>query len=122
MNDRNIGIDLLRAVAILTVIANYWVLSYLAVPGSTLWDEVLRRVGGHRFYGVTLFFVLSGFLIARTTRSFQPVAARFLSAPHRPHPAAVPARDRLRCGDAARRRSVIASVPGRLSQPKNSAA
>ena len=63
MNQRNIGIDLLRAVAILTVIANHWGLSYLSAPGPTLRDTVLARIGGHGFYGVTLFFVLSGFLI-----------------------------------------------------------
>src|ERR1700759_2254066 len=72
MTGRNIGIDLLRAVAILTVIANHWVLSYLAVPSAAPWDEVLRRIGGHGFYGVTLFFVLSGFLITRTTMAREP--------------------------------------------------
>ena len=65
--DRNIAIDLLRAVAILAVMADHWVLSGLSAPGSGPWDEVLRRIGGHGFYGVTLFFVLSGFLITRTT-------------------------------------------------------
>ena len=72
MTGRNIGIDLLRAVAILTVIANHWVLSYLAKPSAAPWDEILRRVGGHGFYGVTLFFVLSGFLITRTTMAREP--------------------------------------------------
>ena len=72
MNGRNTGIDLLRAVAILTVIANHWVLSYLSAPTGAPWDEALRRVGGHGFYGVTLFFVLSGFLITRTTMAREP--------------------------------------------------
>jgi peptidoglycan/LPS O-acetylase OafA/YrhL len=72
MQGRNIGIDLLRAVAILAVIANHWVLSYLAAPTPAWWDELLRRVGGHGFYGVTLFFVLSGFLITRTTMAREP--------------------------------------------------
>lgn len=72
MTSRNTGIDLLRAVAILTVIANHWVLSYLAAPSAAPWDEVLRRIGGHGFYGVTLFFVLSGFLITRTTMAREP--------------------------------------------------
>lgn len=72
MTGRNIGIDLLRAVAILTVIANHWVLSYLSKPSAAWGDEVLRRIGGHGFYGVTLFFVLSGFLITRTTMKREP--------------------------------------------------
>jgi len=72
MNGRNIGIDLLRAVAILTVIANHWGLSYLSAPANTPWDHVLASIGGHGFYGVTLFFVLSGFLITRTTMAREP--------------------------------------------------
>ncbi|HEX4194203.1 MAG TPA: acyltransferase [Stellaceae bacterium] len=72
MNGRNIGIDLLRAVAILTVIANHWGLSYLSKPSTAWWDEILRRIGGHGSYGVTLFFVLSGFLITRTTMKREP--------------------------------------------------
>jgi peptidoglycan/LPS O-acetylase OafA/YrhL len=72
MNGRNIGIDLLRAVAILTVMANHWVLSYLSSPSAAPGDELLRRIGGHGFYGVTLFFVLSGFLITRTTMAREP--------------------------------------------------
>jgi peptidoglycan/LPS O-acetylase OafA/YrhL len=72
MNGRNIGIDLLRAVAILTVIANHWVLSYLSKPSAAWGDEIFRRIGGHGFYGVTLFFVLSGFLITRTTMKREP--------------------------------------------------
>ena len=72
MTGRNVGIDLLRAVAILSVIANHWVLSYLSKPTAAPWDELLRRIGGHGFYGVTLFFILSGFLITRTTVTREP--------------------------------------------------
>jgi peptidoglycan/LPS O-acetylase OafA/YrhL len=54
---RVFGLDLLRAIAILGVLfAHYFVILYDHVPA-------LRVLGHSGFYGVELFFVLSGFLI-----------------------------------------------------------
>jgi peptidoglycan/LPS O-acetylase OafA/YrhL len=64
---RNVSIDVLRAVAILTVIALHWVNAGLAAPSTSGIGDAFVRVAGHGTYGVTLFFVLSGFLITRTT-------------------------------------------------------
>jgi peptidoglycan/LPS O-acetylase OafA/YrhL len=63
--DRNIGVDVLRAVAILIVMALHWVNSRLPAPATSPWDDVFIRFAGHGTYGVELFFVLSGFLITR---------------------------------------------------------
>jgi peptidoglycan/LPS O-acetylase OafA/YrhL len=64
---RDRGIDLLRAVAILTVMSLHWVNSGLMRHPGTVLDAIFIRVAGHGTYGVTLFFILSGFLITRTT-------------------------------------------------------
>jgi peptidoglycan/LPS O-acetylase OafA/YrhL len=69
---RNISIDVLRAVAILTVIALHWVNSRLAATSASAIDDVFVKLAGHGTYGVTLFFVLSGYLITRTTMLREP--------------------------------------------------
>jgi peptidoglycan/LPS O-acetylase OafA/YrhL len=69
---RNVGIDLLRAVAILSVIAHHWVNTAMAAPPRSLLDSIFVRIGGHGYYGVTLFFTLSGFLITRMTMMREP--------------------------------------------------
>ena len=69
---RNVGIDLLRAVAILSVIAHHWVNSALASPDRSPLAAVFVHMAGHGTYGVTLFFILSGFLITRMTMMREP--------------------------------------------------
>jgi peptidoglycan/LPS O-acetylase OafA/YrhL len=69
---RNIGIDLLRAVAILSVVALHWVNSNWAARPASLLSDTFARMAGHGTYGVTLFFVLSGFLITRMTMAREP--------------------------------------------------
>jgi len=69
---RNVGIDLLRAVAILSVIAHHWVNSGLASPERSSLGAMFVRMAGHGTYGVTLFFTLSGFLITRMTMMREP--------------------------------------------------
>jgi peptidoglycan/LPS O-acetylase OafA/YrhL len=64
---RNVGIDVLRAIAILTVIALHWVNASVAGPAASTFDRIFVLVAGHGTYGVTLFFILSGFLITRMT-------------------------------------------------------
>jgi peptidoglycan/LPS O-acetylase OafA/YrhL len=69
---RNTSIDVLRAVAILTVIALHWVNSRLAATSASTVDDAFVKVAGHGTYGVTLFFVLSGYLITRATMLREP--------------------------------------------------
>jgi peptidoglycan/LPS O-acetylase OafA/YrhL len=71
---RSISIDVLRAVAILTVIALHWVNTDVAAFAA-VWpgiEAAFVKVAGHGTYGVTLFFVISGFLITRTTMLREP--------------------------------------------------
>lgn len=65
---RLVGIDVLRAIAIIAVLALHLGQSHLVEPPRShlvgyLWWAT--RTGG--FYGVILFFAISGFVIARTT-------------------------------------------------------
>jgi len=69
---RNGGLDVARAVAILAVIAHHWGNAQLAAPAGSKWDDIFVRFAGHGDYGVTLFFLLSGFLIMRTTMIREP--------------------------------------------------
>jgi peptidoglycan/LPS O-acetylase OafA/YrhL len=74
VGSRSIGIDVLRAVAILTVIGLHWVNSNLAASAAA-WpgiEAAFVKVADHGTYGVTLFFVISGFLITRTTMLREP--------------------------------------------------
>ncbi len=64
---RNISIDVLRAAAILSVIALHWVNAGLAASDSSAIGAIFVRVAGHGTYGVTLFFIISGYLITRMT-------------------------------------------------------
>jgi peptidoglycan/LPS O-acetylase OafA/YrhL len=63
--DRDIGLDVLRAVAILIVMALHWANSPLPASATSVWDDAFIRFATHGTYGVALFFVLSGFLITR---------------------------------------------------------
>jgi peptidoglycan/LPS O-acetylase OafA/YrhL len=69
---RNVGIDLLRAVAILSVVGLHWIDSRWPTPANSWLGDVFVRMVGHGTYGVTLFFVLSGFLITRMTMVREP--------------------------------------------------
>ena len=70
---RNVCIDLLRAIAILSVVAEHWIDSQWPARSSSLWDHLFARLAAeHGIYGVTLFFVLSGFLITRMTMMREP--------------------------------------------------
>jgi peptidoglycan/LPS O-acetylase OafA/YrhL len=69
---RNTSIDVLRAAAILVVIALHWVNSGLAANRASAVDDAFVKLAGHGTYGVTLFFVLSGYLITRTTMLREP--------------------------------------------------
>lgn len=71
-NQRNVGIDLLRAVAILSVVAHHWVNSAMASPERSPLGAIFVHMAGHGTYGVTLFFTLSGFLITRMTMMREP--------------------------------------------------
>ncbi len=68
---RNAHIDLLRGVAILCVLILHFSLSYGIRQSPIGWlpDGVVRALAQHGNYGVTMFFVVSGFLI--TSNSLQ---------------------------------------------------
>src|SRR5882757_6273044 len=62
---RLVGIDVLRAVSIVVVLGTHWGSAKLAEPmGVERWLNFVFAPGP---YGVTLFFVISGFLICSTT-------------------------------------------------------
>jgi peptidoglycan/LPS O-acetylase OafA/YrhL len=63
---RLIGIDVLRAVAILAVLASHWRNSSLSAPASGALETIALAVARNGNFGVILFFVISGFVIART--------------------------------------------------------
>lgn len=60
---RNIGLDLVRAIAILMVLISHT--RHILHSNSELFGENLWRLSIGGYYGVELFFVLSGFLIGR---------------------------------------------------------
>src|SRR4051812_14302006 len=59
-NQRSIGLDLLRFLAVLMVIVSHLVME--PIPAS--WMPYLQYVVGYGTAGVNLFFVLSGFLVS----------------------------------------------------------
>lgn len=67
---RNRRIDLLRGVAILLVLFHHFCIAYPlghSALGTLLTPDGVRAVARNGNYGVTLFFVISGFLITSTT-------------------------------------------------------
>jgi peptidoglycan/LPS O-acetylase OafA/YrhL len=79
MSARNSSIDLLRGVAILLVLLLHYSLSY-RLSKSPLADwfgaDTVRAVVNNGNYGVTMFFVVSGYLItSNTLRRFGSLGA-----------------------------------------------
>lgn len=67
---RDSTIDLLRGVSILLVLVHHFHLTYRIDRGllaEIFPVDFLKRLGGNGNYGVTIFFVISGFLITSTT-------------------------------------------------------
>jgi peptidoglycan/LPS O-acetylase OafA/YrhL len=74
-SSRNISIDMLRAVAILSVIALHTLYAWQSAPTPSSLAMIAAgfiRVAGHGAYGVSIFFVLSGYLITRATIGHAP--------------------------------------------------
>jgi peptidoglycan/LPS O-acetylase OafA/YrhL len=69
---RLIGVDVLRAAAIAVVLGRHWLDSSVASPASAAAHWIASGIFGHGINGVTLFFVISGFLITRTTMAREP--------------------------------------------------
>jgi len=69
-SDRNPGIDFLRGIAILSVLILHFSLAFgfkNSPLGSLLPEWLLKGLTRNGNYGVTLFFVISGFLITSTS-------------------------------------------------------
>ena len=72
LNRRDHTIDFLRGISILLVLIHHFHLTYRIDQGffADLFSvEFMRRLGRNGNYGVTIFFVISGFLITSTTLS-----------------------------------------------------
>lgn len=62
-NTRNIGLDILRSVAILFVLANHGLIGFFIHNGHYQWDGVLAQISLLSVVAIEWLFVLSGFLI-----------------------------------------------------------
>jgi peptidoglycan/LPS O-acetylase OafA/YrhL len=69
---RFVGVDLLRGFAVAAVLGRHWQNAKLAEPGNAAIDRLASEIFRHGVWGVTLFFVISGFLITRTTMAREP--------------------------------------------------
>lgn len=67
-SDRLIGVDVLRALAIIGVLACHLALTHASMQATDPIDAWASRVAPAGGYGVVLFFAISGFVITRTTR------------------------------------------------------
>src|SRR5207245_11520657 len=65
--ERLIGVDLLRALSVGLVLGTHWLTSLLPASPAAGIDRLAEAVFRRRALGVTLFFVISCFLITRTT-------------------------------------------------------
>lgn len=61
ISNRNTGLDLIRSLAIVLILLLHASIDINGTP------ELLKRVGAHLWFGVDIFFVLSGYLIGRQT-------------------------------------------------------
>ena len=71
-DSRLIGVDLLRAVAIAVVLGRHWLGAGLTGDQYLTIDTIAIEIFRHGMWGVTLFFVISGFLITRSTMAREP--------------------------------------------------
>jgi peptidoglycan/LPS O-acetylase OafA/YrhL len=69
---RLIGVDLLRGLAVAAVVGRHWQNAKLADPENAATHRLTNEIFSHGVWGVTLFFVISGFLITRTTMAREP--------------------------------------------------
>lgn len=70
---RNIIIDAFRGVSIILVIGiHYFDLYNFVYPSFYVNGGYLNKIFGHGYYGVTVFFVISGYLITSTYATFEP--------------------------------------------------
>ncbi len=69
---RLVGVDLLRALSILAVLLVHWKLCAPIAPPSSWMDRLTLAISFRGNYGVTLFFVISGFLIMRNVMLREP--------------------------------------------------
>jgi len=69
---RLIGVDLLRALSILAVLLVHWQLCVPIAPPLSWIDRLTLAISFRGNYGVTLFFVISGFLIMRNVMLREP--------------------------------------------------
>ncbi|MDG4555313.1 MAG: acyltransferase [Candidatus Competibacter sp.] len=75
MTERNYGLDVLRAVAILLVLASHAIFFIIqAIPESNIIKLISYFCG---FWGVELFFVLSGFLIGTIIKKLVVANSRY---------------------------------------------
>lgn len=66
VSSRVTGIDVLRAIAVLLVLSIHWQGSQLFAPKMSAVDRLANSLAQSGAYGVTLFFVISGFVITRS--------------------------------------------------------
>jgi peptidoglycan/LPS O-acetylase OafA/YrhL len=63
---RLVGIDVLRAIAVVAVLALHWKQSALAGRPTSELMSLAWEISGSGWYGVILFFTISGFVITKT--------------------------------------------------------
>jgi len=77
----NIGVDLLRGIAIAAVLGlHFFGIAHAKVAAGAALQRVMAALVGHGYYGVTVFFVVSGFRIANS--SLERHAGRLLVRPY----------------------------------------
>lgn len=77
---RLLGLDGLRAVAILLVLCRHALHPFDTSTGGTPLDQLLFQIFSNGWVGVDLFFILSGVLITRSVLAMQPFSWRLYLA------------------------------------------